>query len=263
MTELMNRDEFPARASERRSKGNTANKSAPCFGGLANGPSQPRAPRALGRESLSLVGPFADYLGYVYARTPDEYRARRRISLLQETCTRKRSGGRPPQPDLLIRVSPKPGQPPASGVERPRQHEPEPTRALQSWCYCVAMSRETRSSRVAGLVRRPRRPGAHRSLTAARHRRCATRYELQRTRKSESFDPYTSCHDGDPRWSGATKIRARAQQPDNGWRLQSRNASRSAASAPRCGCSNTTALWNDYVQRHHIAEEDAAAVLAA
>ena len=71
MTALMNRDEFRT-ALENAIKGRSANTS-PFSLAWANG--------TLSREHLArwaenhyhYVGPFADYLGYLYARMPERY----------------------------------------------------------------------------------------------------------------------------------------------------------------------------------------------
>jgi len=144
MTELMNRDEFRT-ALEQSIKGNTANKS-PFSVAWASG--------RLSREHLArwaenhyhYVGPFADYLGYVYARTPDTYREAKDF-LLQNMYEEEIGGDR--HTDLLIRFAE------ACGTTRERVENPDnmspTTRALQSWCYCVAM-RENPIVAVAGLV---------------------------------------------------------------------------------------------------------------
>lgn len=144
MTELMNRDEFRT-ALEQAIKGNTANKS-PFSVAWASG--------RLSREHLArwaenhyhYVGPFADYLGYVYARTPDTYREAKDF-LLQNMYEEEIGGDR--HTDLLIRFAE------ACGTTRERVENPDnmspTTRALQSWCYCVAM-RENPIVAVAGLV---------------------------------------------------------------------------------------------------------------
>ena len=71
MAELMNQDQFRT-ALENAIKGRAATK-APFSVAWASG--------KLSREHLArwaenhyhYVGPFADYLGYIYARMPDEY----------------------------------------------------------------------------------------------------------------------------------------------------------------------------------------------
>ncbi len=87
MSTLMNRDEFRT-ALENAIKGKSANKSPFSMAWAAG---------TLTREHLArwaenhyhYVGPFADYLGYVYARMPTTT-PRPRTSCWP-TCTRKRS----------------------------------------------------------------------------------------------------------------------------------------------------------------------------
>ncbi len=130
MTAPMNRDELRT-ALENAIKGKSANKS-PFSLAWAEG--------SLSREHLArwaenhyhYVGPFADYLAYIYARTPDHM-----------------TDGGDRHTDLLIRFAE------ACGTTRARVIDQEnmspTTRALQSWCYAVAM-REDPVVAVAGLV---------------------------------------------------------------------------------------------------------------
>ncbi|KAG0922499.1 hypothetical protein G6F32_014639 [Rhizopus arrhizus] len=144
MAELMNRDEFRT-ALENAIKGKSANAS-PFSIAWAEG--------KLSREHLSrwaenhyhYVGPFADYLGYLYARTPDTYTEAKDF-LLANMYEEEIGGDR--HTDLLIRFAE------ACGTTRERVTNPDnmspTTRALQSWCYAVAM-REDPIVAVAGLV---------------------------------------------------------------------------------------------------------------
>jgi pyrroloquinoline-quinone synthase len=144
MTVPMNPDEFRT-ALENAIKGKSANKS-PFSLAWASG--------KLSRDHLSrwaenhyhYVGPFADYLGYIYARMPEQYTEAKDF-LLANMYEEEIGGDR--HTDLLIRF----GE--ACGTTRERITDPEnmspTTRGLQSWCYSVAM-REDPIVAVAGLV---------------------------------------------------------------------------------------------------------------
>ena len=144
MPTLMNRDELRS-ALENAIKGKSANKS-PFSLAWAEG--------SLSREHLArwaenhyhYVGPFADYLAYIYARTPDHMTDAKDF-LLANMYEEEIGGDR--HTDLLIRFAE------ACGTTRARVVDQEnmspTTRALQSWCYAVAM-REDPVVAVAGLV---------------------------------------------------------------------------------------------------------------
>ncbi|MDP3885047.1 TenA family transcriptional regulator [Hydrogenophaga sp.] len=144
MTALLNRDELRT-ALENAIKGKSANKS-PFSLAWAEG--------SLSREHLArwaenhyhYVGPFADYLAYIYARTPDHMTDAKDF-LLANMYEEEIGGDR--HTDLLIRFAE------ACGTTRARVIDQEnmspTTRALQSWCYAVAM-REDPVVAVAGLV---------------------------------------------------------------------------------------------------------------
>lgn len=141
---VLNPDELRT-ALENAIKGKSANKS-PFSVAWASG--------KLSREHLCrwaenhyhYVGPFADYLAYVYARMPEEYQEAKDF-LLANMYEEEIGGDR--HTDLLIRF----GE--ACGTTRARITDPDnmspTTRALQSWCYTVAM-REDPIVAVAGLV---------------------------------------------------------------------------------------------------------------
>ncbi|MFB9962339.1 TenA family transcriptional regulator [Sinosporangium siamense] len=80
------------------------------------------------------VGPFADYLSYVYANTPDQYTGAKDFTL-QNMYEEELADIR--HTDLLIRFAE------ACGTTRERVEDPSNmnpiTRGLQSWCYAVAM----------------------------------------------------------------------------------------------------------------------------
>lgn len=144
MDTLMNRDEFRT-ALENAIQGKSATKS-PFSIAWADG--------TLSREHLArwaenhyhYVGPFADYLGYIYARTPDSMTEAKDF-LLANMYEEEIGGDR--HTDLLIRFAE------ACGTTRARVTDPDnmspTTRGLQSWCYTVAM-REDPVIAVAGLV---------------------------------------------------------------------------------------------------------------
>jgi len=144
MSELMNPDDFRA-ALEKAIVGKAATK-APFSVAWANG--------TLSREHLCrwaenhyhYVGPFADYLGYVYARMPAHYTEAKDF-LLHNMYEEEIGGDR--HTDLLIRFAE------ACGTTRERVTNPDnmsaTTRGLQGWCYSVAM-REDPIVAVAALV---------------------------------------------------------------------------------------------------------------
>ncbi|HEY1609665.1 MAG TPA: iron-containing redox enzyme family protein [Paraburkholderia sp.] len=144
MAELMNKDDFRL-ALEEAIKGKSANK-APFSIAWASG--------KLSREHLArwaenhyhYVGPFADYLGYLYARMPD-HMTEAKDFILANMYEEEIGGDR--HTDLLIRFAE------ACGTTRARVTNPEnmspTTRGLQAWCYTVAM-REDPIVAVAALI---------------------------------------------------------------------------------------------------------------
>jgi pyrroloquinoline-quinone synthase len=80
------------------------------------------------------VGPFADYLAYVYANTPDEFTGAKDFTL-QNMYEEELADIR--HTDLLIRFAE------ACGTTRERVEDPSNmnavTRGLQAWCYAVSM----------------------------------------------------------------------------------------------------------------------------
>jgi pyrroloquinoline-quinone synthase len=92
------------------------------------------------------VGPFADYLGYVYARMPAAYTDAKDF-LLSNMYEEEIGGDR--HTDLLIRFAESCGTT-AARIKDPDNMLPT-TRGLQSWCYTIAM-REDPIVAVAGLV---------------------------------------------------------------------------------------------------------------
>jgi pyrroloquinoline-quinone synthase len=79
------------------------------------------------------VGPFADYLGYIYANIPDKLTDAKDF-ILQNMWEEELGGVR--HTDLLIRFAEACGTT-AERVTDPRNMLPT-TRGLQSWCYAVA-----------------------------------------------------------------------------------------------------------------------------
>ncbi|RMX05891.1 iron-containing redox enzyme family protein [Corticibacter populi] len=144
MSELLSRDELRT-ALEKAIQGKSANK-APFSVAWASGQLS-RAHLARWAENhYHYVGPFADYLGYVYARMPEHFTEAKDF-LLANMYEEEIGGDR--HTDLLIRFAE------ACGTTAERVRNPDnmnaTTRALQSWCYCVAM-REDPIVAVAGLV---------------------------------------------------------------------------------------------------------------
>lgn len=245
MTELMNREEF-RHALEQAIKGNTANKS-PFSVAWATG--------RLSREHLArwaenhyhYVGPFADYLGYVYARTPDEYREAKDF-LLQNMYEEEIGGDR--HTDLLIRFAE------ACGTTRERVENPDnmnaTTRALQSWCYCVAM-RENPIVAVAGLV-----VGLESQVPSIYRRQTPTlRDKYGFTDEEVEFFDLHIVSDEIHGERGYQIVLEHADTVE----LQ-QECLKICGIGAQMRLLYTTALWNDYV-KDDIAEEDAAAILAA
>ena len=144
MAALMDRDEFRT-ALEQAIAGKSATRS-PFSIAWATG-KLTRAHLARWCENhYHYVGPFADYLAYIYARTPDTLTEAKDF-LLANMYEEEIGGDR--HTDLLIRF----GE--ACGTTRARIEDPDnmspTTRGLQSWCYAVAM-REEPVVAVAGLV---------------------------------------------------------------------------------------------------------------
>jgi len=144
MTALMTPDEFRA-ALENAIKGKAATKS-PFSIAWASGKLSRTHLCRWAENHYHYVGPFADYLGYVYGRMPAEYQEAKDF-LLANMYEEEIGGDR--HTDLLIRFAE------ACGTTRERVQNPDnmspTTRGLQSWCYAVAM-REDPIVAVAGLV---------------------------------------------------------------------------------------------------------------
>jgi pyrroloquinoline-quinone synthase len=146
MTSPMNQVEFRT-ALENAIKGKSANR-APFSVAWASGKLS-RAHLARWAENhYHYVGPFADYLAYIYARTLDNGKFTEAKDFLLSNMYEEEIGG-DRHTDLLIRFAE------ACGTTRERVVDPDnmsaTTRGLQSWCYAVAM-REDPVVAVAGLV---------------------------------------------------------------------------------------------------------------
>jgi pyrroloquinoline-quinone synthase len=144
MAPLMNQDELRT-ALENAIKGRSANK-APFSVAWASGKLTRQHLARWAENHYHYVGPFADYLGYIYARTPARYTDAKDF-LLANMYEEEIGGDR--HTDLLIRFAE------ACGTTRERVTDPDnmspTTRGLQSWCYSIAM-REDPIVAVAGLV---------------------------------------------------------------------------------------------------------------
>lgn len=144
MAELMNREDLRT-ALERAIKGKSANK-APFSVAWASGKLSREHLARWAENHYNYVGPFADYLAYIYANTP-ESQTESKDFLLQNMYEEEIGGDR--HTDLLIRFAE------ACGTTRERVENPDnmspTTRGLQSWCYAIAM-REHPVVAVAALV---------------------------------------------------------------------------------------------------------------
>lgn len=144
MQELMPRDEFRT-ALETAIKGNSANKS-PFSIAWATGQLSRKHLARWAENHYHYVGPFADYLAYMYAAMPEKYMEAKDF-LLQNMYEEELGGDR--HTDLLIRFAE------ACGTTRERVENPDnmcaTTRGLQAWCYTVAM-REDPIVATAALV---------------------------------------------------------------------------------------------------------------
>ena len=144
MAELLSKPEFRD-ALENAIKGSEAKRRRSALPGPAASSSRDHLAR-WAENHYHYVGPFADYLGYIYARTPDH--ATDAKDFLLQNMYEEEIGGDPPHrpADPLrrgLRHHPRAG-------DGPRQHHAV-TRGLQSWCYAVAM-REDFAVAVAALV---------------------------------------------------------------------------------------------------------------
>jgi len=144
MAELLPQSEF-REALEAAIKGREA-KNASFSKAWANGELSREHFARWAENHYHYVGPFADYLGYIYANTPD-YATDAKDFLLQNMYEEELSDVR--HTDLLIRFAE------ACGTTRERvmdiDNATAVTRGLQGWCYAVSM-REHFAVATAALV---------------------------------------------------------------------------------------------------------------
>jgi len=144
MSELLSHAEFRD-ALENAMKGTMA-KDASFSRAWATGKLQRHHFVAWATNHYHYVGPFADYLGYIYGNTPD-HQTEAKDFLLQNMYEEELSDVR--HTDLLIRFAE------ACGTTRERVTDPRNmnpvTRGLQGWCYATSM-REHPAVATAALV---------------------------------------------------------------------------------------------------------------
>src|SRR5690606_24540534 len=131
MAELLNRDEFRA-ALEDAIKGRAA-KDASFSRAWAEGLLSREHFARWAENHYHYVGPFADYLAYIYANTPDSAEGAKDF-LLQNMYEEELADIR--HTDLLIRFAEACGTT-AERVKDPRNMTPV-TRGLQGWCFAVS-----------------------------------------------------------------------------------------------------------------------------
>lgn len=146
MTTLLSKDEF-RKALEDAIKGNHSQK-APFTIAWAEGKLERKHFARWAENHYHYVGPFANYLAYIYHNTPDtpEYESAKDF-ILQNMYEEEIAADR--HTDLLIRFAE------ACGTTRERVQDPKnmtpTTLGLQSWCYAVA-AREHFVVATAALV---------------------------------------------------------------------------------------------------------------
>ena len=144
MAELMDRDTFRS-ALQDALKGREA-KDASFSQAWAEGKLKRDHFARWAENHYHYVGPFADYLGYIYANMSDEFTDAKDF-LLQNMYEEELADIR--HTDLLIKFAE------ACGTTRERVEDPSNmnpvTRGLQAWCYAVAM-REHPVVATAALV---------------------------------------------------------------------------------------------------------------
>lgn len=146
MTTLLSKDEF-RKALEDAIKGNHSQK-APFTLAWAEGKLERRHFARWAENHYHYVGPFANYLAYIYHNTPDtpEYESAKDF-ILQNMYEEEIAADR--HTDLLIRFAE------ACGTTSERVRDPKnmtpTTLGLQSWCYAVA-AREHFVIATAALV---------------------------------------------------------------------------------------------------------------
>lgn len=132
MAELLGREEFRAKLQDAM-KGREA-KDANFSVAWADGSLQRHHFARWAENHYHYVGPFADYLGYIYGNTPDKFTGAKDF-LLQNMYEEELADIR--HTDLLIHFAE------ACGTTRERVEDPDnmnaTTRGLQAWCYGMAM----------------------------------------------------------------------------------------------------------------------------
>ena len=144
MTELLSKDEFRT-ALEEAIKGREA-KNASFSLAWANGHLKREHFARWAENHYHYVGPFADYLGYIYGNTPD-HQTEAKDFLLQNMYEEELADIR--HTDLLIRFGEACGTTRAA-IENPNNANAV-TRGLQAWCYATSM-REHPAVATAALV---------------------------------------------------------------------------------------------------------------
>lgn len=144
MAQLLSREEFRAQL-EQAIKGNHS-QAAPFSKAWADGLLTREHFARWAENHYHYVGPFADYLAYMYANTPDHLTDAKDF-ILQNMWEEELGGDR--HTDLLIRFAEACGTT-AERVTDPRNMLPT-TLGLQSWCYAVAM-RENFVVATAALI---------------------------------------------------------------------------------------------------------------
>ncbi|MFC5712070.1 TenA family transcriptional regulator [Thalassorhabdus alkalitolerans] len=144
MAELLSREEF-RKELEEAIKGNHS-EAAPFTIAWANGDLKREHFARWAENHYHYVGPFADYLAYMYHNTPEQYSDAKDF-ILQNMYEEEIAGDR--HTDLLIRFAE------TCGTTRERVEDPKnmvaTTLGLQSWCYTVAQ-RENFVVATAALV---------------------------------------------------------------------------------------------------------------
>jgi pyrroloquinoline-quinone synthase len=145
MAELLSREEFRT-ALENAIKGGGYAKDANFSVAWAEGKLQRKHFARWAENHYHYVGPFADYLAYIYANTPDHLTDAKDFTL-QNMYEEEIADVR--HTDLLIRFAEACGTT-RERVEDPRNMNPI-TRGLQAWCYATAI-REHYVVATAALV---------------------------------------------------------------------------------------------------------------
>ncbi|MGO4886697.1 TenA family transcriptional regulator [Anaerobacillus sp. MEB173] len=144
MAELLSREEF-RKALEEAIKGNHS-EAAPFTVAWATGKLERKHFARWAENHYHYVGPFADYLAYMYAKTPEQYTDAKDF-ILQNMYEEELAADR--HTDLLIRFAETCGTT-KERIEDPKNMLPT-TLGLQSWCYSVAM-RENFVVATAALI---------------------------------------------------------------------------------------------------------------